>query len=750
VPVHLLVSSSSWHCGLLAAISLEAVSKKNWRFVFHDDGSVTDEQRLQILKSLPGVRFVSRQEAEEKMAILLSNFPLCRQHRARHNFFLKIFDIPLFAESSHFILLDSDVLFFREPLEVVKWVESSKEAILFNEDTQEKYCNPRQEIETKIGLNLLHNFNSGLVLMRTKAIDLSLAESFLSKFEGCAHHPQFFEQTLYCLMASKDGKGSPLPRKYEISWGYLRNRIAVCRHYVGAFKHDLLYIEGGTFLFFRLLPSMFSAVIKQKRGYVLIALILAMVTCAGVFAAAKLDPQVEAFFFRNAPFEAVQSRSGLPKSLAKLQSGSDFTIGFLGGSITQNAEPEGFVSSLRDHLISRFPNSKIKTINAGMASTDSAWGAKRIERDLLVYRPDLIFVEFAVNDGERDSARDMERIVRKIHEANPATEVVFIYSTSQSAFKKLSKRISPKSIEEHEKVARHYRIPSVILGNDLFKKIRTGEWGWSDFSHDSCHPTIKGYESYSRDLLAAVDEFFEKKPPTPSDFPTPIQAGFELRPPKRFGTPITAVGTMTDSSGQKSTLTERMPVPGREWLEKNRFNQSSGSEWRLEYAVFSSVPHEDDSTAKNAKWLPARWFEEGVGFSGERSRLIAEPGSKTGSKLWMTPYLVGGSVEVPQIIWTPRGHGNCLFEISATEIQGHVNGPPASAGFEILLSRANGQVQKIGSVVAHEGAALRFRQAIIFEKGDSLVVRPFAKGYEFLHYDGVEILAGFFEKPPAP
>jgi hypothetical protein len=36
------------------------------------------------------------------------------------------------------------------------------------------------------------------------------------------------------------------------------------------------------------------------------------------------------------------------------------------------------------------------------------------------------------------------------------------------------------------------------------------------------------------------------------------------------------------------------------------------------------------------------------------------------------------------------------------------------------------------------------------EKGDSLVVRPFAKGYEFLHYDGVEIMAGFFEKPPAP
>ena len=58
------------------------------------------------------------------------------------------------------------------------------------------------------------------------------------------HHPQFFEQTLYALMASALNKGGMLPATYNISWGYLRAPGSICRHYVGAFKHDLLYIEG--------------------------------------------------------------------------------------------------------------------------------------------------------------------------------------------------------------------------------------------------------------------------------------------------------------------------------------------------------------------------------------------------------------------------------------------------------------------------------------------------------------------------
>jgi hypothetical protein len=96
-----------------------------------------------------------------------------------------------------------------------------------------------------LGIDLWPRFNSGLVLLPREAVDLPLAEKLVTAFRTTAHHPQFFEQTLYGLMASAWGLGGALPPAYEISWGYLRQRGAVCRHYVGDFKYDLLYIEAG-------------------------------------------------------------------------------------------------------------------------------------------------------------------------------------------------------------------------------------------------------------------------------------------------------------------------------------------------------------------------------------------------------------------------------------------------------------------------------------------------------------------------
>ena len=45
-------------------------------------------------------------------------------------------------------------------------------------------------------------------------------------------------------MASAWNRGGALPRTYEISWGFFRQKKSIARHYIGAFKHDVLYIEG--------------------------------------------------------------------------------------------------------------------------------------------------------------------------------------------------------------------------------------------------------------------------------------------------------------------------------------------------------------------------------------------------------------------------------------------------------------------------------------------------------------------------
>ena len=252
--VHMLVSSKTWHAGVLAAASFETHTRRQWPMYIHEDGSVSESARAEILKILPGARFVPRTEADVRAEKMLSRFPRALAHRSKYNLFLKFADTIAFAERGRFIVLDSDVIFFQTPKEILAWADSCSDSCLYNEDTKEKFCIPRGGIEAALGVELLPRFNSGLVLMQKAAMDLALAEKFFATFEANAHAPQFFEQTLYALMASTNpGGGSALPRSYNISWNYWRDPGSVCRHYVGDFKHDLLYIEGAPFLLAALL-----------------------------------------------------------------------------------------------------------------------------------------------------------------------------------------------------------------------------------------------------------------------------------------------------------------------------------------------------------------------------------------------------------------------------------------------------------------------------------------------------------------
>jgi hypothetical protein len=254
--VHMLVSSRTWHAGLLAAVAWEHHTGRRWRFFIHEDGTVDDPARTRIRSVLPDVRLVPRSESDVKLRDVLRDHPDCLAQRSQHNLFLKFTDFAAFAPGERFIVLDSDVIFFRPPAEILEWVDRGSDSYHYNEDTKEKFCIPRAYLEEALGVTMWPRFNSGLVLVPRAAIDWDLAEKLLSVFEPTAHHPQFFEQTLYALMGSAWGRGGALPPSYEISWGYFHHRGAVCRHYVGAFKHDLLYIEGA--------PLTLAALVKKR------------------------------------------------------------------------------------------------------------------------------------------------------------------------------------------------------------------------------------------------------------------------------------------------------------------------------------------------------------------------------------------------------------------------------------------------------------------------------------------------------
>ena len=91
-------------------------------------------------------------------------------------------------------------------------------------------------------------------------------------------------------------------------------------------------------------------------------------------------------------------REGIASVVAKLKSKhtDSLTIAFIGGSITE--AQNGYRDQTIAWLQQKYPQKVIKQINAGIGGTGSSLGVYRINEQVLAHKPDLVFVEFAVND----------------------------------------------------------------------------------------------------------------------------------------------------------------------------------------------------------------------------------------------------------------------------------------------------------------------------------------------------------------
>ena len=245
VSLHMVVGHEMLPMGMLALRSFEFHTRRRWSPWIHDDGTFTAADADMLSRHFPDSRLVWRSRADQEVPGGLEQFPSCRDHRLRHHWFLKVFDTRHYAPGPRYIILDSDIVFFRRPNAVLGWVDGGSDEMWVMEDDREKYSHPREEIASALGIAMLERANSGLDLVPKAAADLGLADSFLATCAASARQYAFLEQTIFGIWVSAWQRGGLLSREeYEISWNTFRGPRAVCRHYIGPAKNDALFVEG--------------------------------------------------------------------------------------------------------------------------------------------------------------------------------------------------------------------------------------------------------------------------------------------------------------------------------------------------------------------------------------------------------------------------------------------------------------------------------------------------------------------------
>lgn len=208
-----------------------------------------------------------------------------------------------------------------------------------------------------------------------------------------------------------------------------------------------------------------------------------------------------------------QQRDGLPNFYHKVKNNEPVKVGYIGGSITR---AEGWRIKTTEWLKEQYGINNMIDYSAAISGTGSKFGVFRINKHMLSKQDfDLIFIEFAVNDRDgisQDVERSMEGIVRKIWNANPYTDICFVYTVSKNFLPDIENGKMNLSATKHDFIASIYGIPSIFWGGEVNRLLKTGEVVWSDqnvnqetsqnstgqyvFARDKEHPTEYGHGVY--------------------------------------------------------------------------------------------------------------------------------------------------------------------------------------------------------------------------------------------------------------
>lgn len=192
----------------------------------------------------------------------------------------------------------------------------------------------------------------------------------------------------------------------------------------------------------------------------------------------------------------------------KAQNGENITAAYIGGSITEGynaGTTEFYAKTCTDLLQGYFPDITVTGVNAGISGTPSLLGNLRLERDVLSADPDIVFVEFAVNDGqESDYKNAYESLVRTLLTQDKDIAVVLLFTVLKNGY----------TCQEHmSQIGANYELPMISVPDSVYAEIEAGRMTWEDYSNDESHPNAYGHkcitdfvDNYYQKVLAAVDE----------------------------------------------------------------------------------------------------------------------------------------------------------------------------------------------------------------------------------------------------
>ena len=198
------------------------------------------------------------------------------------------------------------------------------------------------------------------------------------------------------------------------------------------------------------------------------------------------------------------------------------TVSFIGGSVTDgmgatNAKEYGWPELVCKYLDEKYEAS-VDIRKKSLGGTGSYLGAFKYVTDTApsVYtQPDLLFVEFAINDhyiyrdeyknnAESQKAvydrvvKNSESIIKTAYKLNPEVDIIYVLT-----FDRTTKDDNYIELKAHTDVANKYGLMCIKLADDFYNKLNSRK---DDVNYipDGVHPNNDGYRMYADNIIENI------------------------------------------------------------------------------------------------------------------------------------------------------------------------------------------------------------------------------------------------------
>jgi len=243
LPIYFLTGKNYLYQTLYCIQSLIKSSAAQFKFILVDDGSFNAALMERVAKQLPGAQVITVEQISENLQNMLpeARYPYLHKKRAVYPHIKKLTDVHTIPGDDWKLVLDSDMLFWHEPKEIITWLYAPQQP-LHMIDCTEAYGYSQQLMDQLTGAPVKPLLNVGAIGLKSEAIDWNKLENWVKALEEQEGTSYYLEQALSAMMIADTDAAVLKAGDYIVNPGpdQIKNKTGILHHYVDLSKEGYL------------------------------------------------------------------------------------------------------------------------------------------------------------------------------------------------------------------------------------------------------------------------------------------------------------------------------------------------------------------------------------------------------------------------------------------------------------------------------------------------------------------------------